>query len=282
MLAVEKKNQKRKGSTGVWCRLSPEGLEHFYLEYNRRQYVHPDPLEFLYSYPDVRDREIVGLIASGLAYGLVKVILANTGKVLARMGASPRAFIENAKGPELEGLFGDFKHRLTTGRELVVLFRNLKAVLEKWGSLEECFLSGYRPDDENVLPALGRFAARLRTQEAGVKSTLVPNVEKGFACKRLNLYLRWMVRHDDVDPGGWNRVSPSKLIVPLDTHLHRLSLDLGFTARKQANMRTALEITRAFAEIRPGDPARYDFILTRPGIRNDKTLMEFLFACLKK
>ena len=282
MIAVEKKEQRQKRREGVWCRLSPEGLERFYLKYNKRQYVHPDPLEFLYAYPDARDREIAGLIASGLAYGLVKVILANAGKALAKMGASPRAFIENAKDSELEGLFGGFKHRLTTGRELVALFRNLKVVLEKWGSLEECFLSGYRPDDANILPALGRFAARLRPREAGVKSTLIPHVEKGSACKKLNLYLRWMARHDDVDPGGWAGVSPAALIVPLDTHLHRLSLDLGLTARRQADMRAALEITRAFAQIRPEDPVRYDFILTRPGIRDDKALLEFLYACLKK
>ncbi|MDA8170833.1 MAG: TIGR02757 family protein [Nitrospiraceae bacterium] len=274
---VEKKERQ-----SLWRRWSPEGLEHFYRKYNRREYVHPDPLEFLYAYPDVRDREIVGLIASSLAYGRVEQILAKTRAILEKMGP-PRDFIEAAKDPQkLEGLFGGFKHRFTTGRQLSFLFENMRAVLRKWDTLGECLLSGYGEGDENILPALGRFVSALWPREAGIKSTLLPPPEKGSACKRLNLYLRWMVRHDDVDPGGWGKIPASKLIVPLDTHLHRLSLELGLTARRQADMRTAIEITRAFGEVCPEDPVRYDFTLTRPGIKNDRALMEFLFKCLKK
>ncbi|MDA8387875.1 MAG: TIGR02757 family protein [Nitrospiraceae bacterium] len=267
---------------GLWCRWSPGGLEHFYLKYNRRRYVHPDPLEFLYAYPDVKDREIAALVASSLAYGRVDQILAKAGWVLETMGP-PRDFIEGAKDPRaLRRLFGGFRHRFATGMDLVSLFGNMRAALRKWGSLEECFLSGYEEGGGNVLPALGRFVSALQPDGAGSPSNLLPRPEKGSACKRLLLYLRWMVRRDEVDPGGWDRVSPAGLIVPLDTHLHRLSLELGLTARRQADMRTALEITRAFAEIRPEDPVRYDFTLTRPGIKNDKALMEFLFRCLNK
>ncbi len=244
--------------------------------------MHPDPLEFLYAYPDVRDREIAGLIASSLAYGRVEQILAKTGFVLDKIGP-PRDFVMGEKDPRLlEHLFGGFKHRFTTGRELVSLFIGMRDVIGRWGSLEGCLMAGYKDSDENILPALGRFVAALRPLQAGGKSTLLPPPERGSACKRLNLYLRWMVRHDDVDPGGWSQIPTSKLIVPLDTHLHRLSLELGLTARRQAGMRTALEITRAFGEIRPEDPVRYDFTLTRPGIKDDGALMEFLFRCLKK
>lgn len=284
-MLVPREDKKRPAP---WCRLSPEGLDHFYQKYNRREFVHPDPLEFLYDYPDLKDREIAGLIASSLAYGRVDQILAKTASVLKEMGP-PSKFIENANKRQLERLFGGFKHRFTTGRELIFLFGNIRSILGKWGTLGEFFLSGCGEDDENILPALSRFVAALWPPRAGLQSNFLPSPEKGSACKRLNLYLRWMVRKDDVDPGGWDRLPPanissklaSRLIVPLDTHLHRLSLELGFTSRRQADMRTALEITRAFAEIRPADPVRYDFTLTRPGIKNDPALMDFLLKCLK-
>ena len=87
--------------------------------------------------------------------------------------------------------------------------------------------------------------------------------------KRLNLFLRWMVRRDEVDPGGWDRVSPSQLMIPLDIHMHRISRKLGFTERKQADIRTVIEVTDAFRKISPEDPAKYDFVLTRFGIREE-------------
>ncbi len=97
---------------------------------------------------------------------------------------------------------------------------------------------------------------------------LLPSPGKGSACKRLNLFLRWMVRSDDVDPGGWSGVDAGKLIVPLDTHMHRMGLEVGLTRRKQADMQAALEVTRAFRTIAPEDPVRYDFALTRLGIHD--------------
>ncbi|MCP4693017.1 MAG: DUF2400 domain-containing protein, partial [Desulfobacterales bacterium] len=105
---------------------------------------------------------------------------------------------------------------------------------------------------------------------------LVALPEKGSACKRMNLFLRWMVREDAVDPGGWEGVPASSLIIPLDTHMHRIGLGLNFTKRKQANMRTALEITEAFKALYPDDPVKFDFALTRLGIRDDLDPGEFL------
>ena len=105
----------------------------------------------------------------------------------------------------------------------------------------------------------------------GKPRSLLPSPVAGSACKRLNLFLRWMVRRDEVDPGGWDHVPPSKLIVPLDIHMHRISLQLGLTGRKQANLKAACEITNAFRAIEPDDPVRYDFSLTRLGIRDDLT-----------
>ncbi len=275
MQAIDKRN-----GCEAWRRWSPGGLEFFYNRYNKREYVHPDPLEFLYDYPDIEDREIVGLIASSFAYGRVRQILAKTGLVLEKMGKKPREFVWKTKTKTLENLFGGFKHRLVTGEEFIFFLGRIKKVLEKYGSLNECFLTGFKENDDTVLPALTNFVAELCPPGICARSALLSRPEKGSACKRLNLYLRWMVRKDDVDPGGWNGVPGSKLIVPLDTHMHSLSLGLGLTGRKQAGMRAAIEITNAFREISPDDPVRYDFTLTRPGIQNDRELMDFLYKCL--
>jgi len=118
-----------------------------------------------------------------------------------------------------------------------------------------------------LLPALGRFVDELCSAAGGLDDHLLPRPERGSACKRLNLWLRWMVRRDAVDPGGWTGVSPAQLVVPLDVHMHRICRALGLTRREAADLRTAVEITDAFRSFAPDDPVRYDFALTRLGIR---------------
>ena len=253
-------------------------LDDLYVRYNRREFVHPDPLAFLYHYKDVRDREIVGLIASALAYGRVNQIMKSVGRVLEQMPA-PHAFLQQASLRSLQKTFEDFKHRFTTGSELAALFFGIKRALERHGSLSSCFLLGLRDEDDTVLNALAAFVSELSSMANHSLSFLLPAPSKGSACKRLHLYLRWMVRRDAVDPGGWHSVDPSKLIVPLDTHMYRIGLAFGLTGRKQANIRTALEVTEGFRAIAPGDPVRYDFALTRLGIRNDTDLNAFLKTC---
>jgi uncharacterized protein (TIGR02757 family) len=249
-------------------------LDSLYAEYNRQEFVHPDPLEFLRSYEDVADREIVALVASSLAYGRVSQILGSVNKVLDGMGPSPRLFLQASSEKRIRDTFKAFKHRFSTGRDLANLLVGVKKAVEEYGSLNECFLAGYDVRHETVLPALEKFVERLN--DYGGDTNLLPPPSKGSACKRLNLFLRWMVREDEVDPGGWSGVPSSKLIVPLDTHMHRIAMGLNMTARRQGNMRTALEVTRAFAEICPDDPIKYDFALTRFGIRDDMDIEEIL------
>ena len=255
-------------------------LENLYACYNKREYVSPDPLQFLYDYPDIRDREVVGIIASALAYGGVKQILASIGNVLDRMGASPYKFLISLDLPDLKKTLKGFKHRFATSDDLAQMLWGVKRMIEDYGSLEAGFLKGYSNTDETVLSALSRFVTRLKdsSETQGYKH-LLPSPEKGGASKRLNLFLRWMVRKDAVDPGGWGGIPPSKLIVPIDLHMHRIGLALGITKRKQADLKTALEITDAFREIVPQDPVKFDFVLTRLGIRSDTDMEGFLKTC---
>jgi uncharacterized protein (TIGR02757 family) len=256
-----------------------ENLDRLYREYNRNDLIHPDPLEFLHEYEDLGDREIVGLIASALAYGRVAQILKSIAHVLHRMGRSPRDFVLEATGERLQNSFADFKHRFSTGQELVSLLFGAKQLIRRYGSLNNSFTAHLHADDTTVLPALCAFAGELRRFPNGRLNTLIPMPSKGSACKRLNLFLRWMVRKDEVDPGGWKNVPASKLIVPIDTHMHRIGLALGLTKRRQANLRAAFEITSAFKAIAPDDPLRYDFALTRLGIRKDGDLNAFIHLC---
>jgi uncharacterized protein (TIGR02757 family) len=245
--------------------ISRAKLEQLYRTYNRRKYVHPDPLEFLYAYPDVRDREIVGLVASCLAYGRVAQILRSVKAVLDLLGAHPAKFVISARPAVMARKLAGFKHRFTTGGEVACLLGGVRRIVSGYGSLNACFAAGIGKGDSSLLPALDRFSREMGC----VKSYLVPSPADGSACKRLNLFLRWMVRSDAVDPGGWRGVDKRLLIVPLDTHMAKIGRMLGLTSGKSANIGMALDITAAFREVAPDDPVRYDFALTRFGIRNE-------------
>ncbi|MCP4105693.1 MAG: TIGR02757 family protein [Desulfobacteraceae bacterium] len=251
------------------AKLNKKNLEILYRKFNKRKYVHPDPLEFLYEYKSPDDREIVGLVASSLAYGRVAQILKSVSYVLNIMGASPSLFLKNASHKTLQKKLKGFKHRFATGDKLSAMLMGAKNIIEEYGSLYECFLAGLKKNDETIVRAMSFFAEKITGSAHDNPGHLIPLPEKGSACKRMNLFLRWMVRKDDVDPGGWEKIPSSKLIIPLDTHMHQICLRSGMTVRKQANMRTALEITSGFKKLVPDDPVRYDFALTRLGIRDD-------------
>lgn len=244
-------------------------LDKLYDRYNHRKYVSPDPLQFLYNYPRAEDREIVGFIASSLAYGRVAQIIKSVSAVLDRLGPSPHDFLLDLSDSNIKGMFSGFKHRFTTEDEVEFMLACLRNALKKYGSLNNCFLEGYSVRQENVLQPLLKFISRVTCRPGSFCNSLFPSASGSSALKRLNLYLRWMVREDDVDPGGWQGIEASKLIVPLDVHMHRISKQLGLTCRKQADMKTAMEITLAFKNICPRDPIKYDFALTRLGIKKD-------------
>ncbi len=257
-----------------------EGLARLYRRFNRRSYVHPDPLEIVYRYSDPRDQEIAGLLSACLAYGRVAQILVSVDRVLDALGgigeapsgsqlnSSPRAALERASDRDLTEAFKRFRHRFTGGAEVAALLMAVRRALAEHGSLEAMFAAGIDPGDETVLPGLTRFVEGLRRHAGGTAAcaSLLSSPADGSACKRLNLYLRWMVRRDAVDPGPWHSVPAAKLVVPLDTHMFRISRALGLTARSTPTLKTAIEITAGFARFQPGDPVRYDFCLTRLGI----------------
>jgi uncharacterized protein (TIGR02757 family) len=250
-------------------------LETLYKELNRREYVEPDPLQFVYGYDSPADREVVAMVSACMAFGSVYQIIASVEEVLRRIGA-PARFVREAAAPDILALFGDFRYRFVGSAELAGLFSGMRRALQQFGSLGACFRAGFEPDDPDVSGALVRYMTVLRQ---GSNNYLLPAPERGSACKRLHLFLRWMIRCDGVDPGGWSGVPAAKLLTPMDTHMHRIALALGLTKRRQADLRAAQETTAAFRRFAPEDPVRYDFALTRLGIRRELSPTEFFRAC---
>ncbi len=229
--------------------------------------MHPDPLEFVHAYDDALDREIVGLVAASLAYGRVRQIVASVAAALEPLGASPAAFVAGSDERRLAGALRGFRHRFTTGDDLRGLLCGAGRLIGRWGSLERAFVARMGPRDASVVPALSLFAEDLRAAAGRPGGNILPAPERGSACKRLHLFLRWMARRDEVDPGVWTAVSPALLVVPMDVHMHRIALSFGATARRQADLKAALETTEWFRRISPDDPVKYDFALTRLGMR---------------
>lgn len=244
-------------------------LEDLYRTLNRREFIHPDPLELVYEYETAEDRELVGLLASALAYGRVAQILASTRAVLGRLGEHPGRFVTSEQAETIRRSVDGIRHRFTASAEIGDLLVGAGRVMRAHGSLERCFAAGVEPGDDTTELPLRRFVTELESAAGMRPASLLPLPERGSACKRLHLFLRWMVRDDEVDPGVWKTVDAGMLIVPLDTHMHRIARELGLTARTQADLRTALDVTRSFREFAAEDPVRYDFALTRIGIRPD-------------
>jgi uncharacterized protein (TIGR02757 family) len=233
-----------------------------------------DPIEFPGRYRDPRDVEVAGLLGAALAYGRADLFKPKVDGLLQQMGPSPAAFVAELTVARARRLLDGFVYRFNLGADVAVLLLGTGAVLREKGSLETAFLEG--PDA--LHGALAHFTATIREAAPLPKIRSALGKERGLhhllphplgpgAAKRLNLYLRWMVRGPDgIDFGVWKRVSPSRLMIPLDTHVMRIARLLGLTARRDASWRTAEEVTASLRLLDPSDPVRYDFALCHYGM----------------
>ncbi len=239
-----------------------ELLENIYKLYHSRDWIGSDPVAFLYDYNNLLDREIVALIAALMAYGQVGHIKKKVRFILDILGSSPyESLLKRSYLSERECLL-KFKHRFTTGYQILCLLDGISAVLNRYGSIGNCFRNCWRNSGCDILSSVSCFRSNIgyALDNWGM---FLPDPNKKGACKRWFLFLRWMVRKDKIDPGGWDFIKPSYLLVPLDVHMHRVALELGFTTRKSGDIKTVLEITKALSFFDPEDPVRYDFSLTR-------------------
>ena len=237
-----------------------------------------DPVHIVRRYRSREDREVVGFCAAALAFGRVASVLQSIEALLAVMGPHPADFVREFQPVRDSGRIEPLVHRWIRGRDLVALLLTLKRMLRDAKSIEAFFVAGDDPSTPDIGAALDTFSARaLDTDLAEAYGRVpkrpgvcyfFPRPSAGSACKRLNLFLRWMVRKDQIDMGVWTRVLPSRLIVPLDTHVIRLGRCLRLTRYATPGWKMAAEITAALRTINPDDPVRYDFSLCHIGMMN--------------
>ena len=269
-------------------------LDNFLDNFPRERHVSNDPVQFVHRYEDPRDREVAGLIAAVFAYGNVKSVIRTVDAALQYLGNSPSRTLATFEPRKDARRLRGFYHRFNTNRDLAVLFWIIRRALEDYGSLEAVFTAGLSPADTDIGAGLENFCKTLLgfgheqfyprgelKRRIGVRF-FFPRPSEGSACKRLNLYLRWMVRPEDgIDCGVWKTVAPRQLVIPLDTHIARISSYIGLTEMRSPGWAMALEITRNLRALHAEDPLRYDFALCHLGIAGDCPRKRNLEKCAR-
>lgn len=231
-------------------------------QYNTPQFIINDPISIPHSFSLKQDKEIMGFFAAIFAWGQRKTIINKCRELAERMDNKPYEFILNHKDSDLRKLVG-FKHRTFNDSDLLYCVHFIKQHYSKYDSLEDAFF----PSDKvtNIEDALNYFRKNFFSLPEAPHRTSkhIPSPIQKSACKRLNLYLRWMVRKDNkgVDFGLWSKITPKELIIPLDVHVERTAHKLGLLHRDKADWMAATELTNNLRLLDINDPTKYDFAL---------------------
>lgn len=244
-----------------------------FLDQKTRQYNHPDfieedPVSIPHHFTRLQDIEIAGFFAAILSWGRRKTIINNCKKLLSMMGDTPYDFIVHHKASDLKP-FQSFVHRTFNATDLLFFIHALQDYYSTFLSLEFAFSAHLRPEDKNVKNALIGFEEILFAGEYPVRTKKhLSSPARNSACKRLNMYLRWMVRHDlhGVDFGLWKNISPAQLVIPMDVHVSRVAKRLELLEKDAVNWKNAQTLTDELRKFDPEDPVKYDFALFGLGV----------------
>jgi uncharacterized protein (TIGR02757 family) len=252
-------------------------LDRLYADFNYADSA-TDPIQVVRRYAKDDDREIVGFVSAALAFGRVISVLQSIERVLAVMGPEPAAYVRRFDARRDGHAFAGIVHRWTREADIVALVWLLRQMIDRTGSIEGFFLEGFDDSEADIEGGLDRFSTRAMALDLKAAYGRVPKrpgvcyffprPSAGSGCKRLNLFLRWMVRRDALDLGVWRRVSPAKLIVPLDTHVIRVGRCLRLTNYTSPGWRMARDITASLRRLDPADPVKYDYALCHLGMMN--------------
>ena len=237
--------------------------------YNRRDFIKDDPICIPHLFSKKQDIEIAAFFASIFAWGSRKIIINKSKELMQLMKMQPHQFILHHSEKELKNLL-QFKHRTFNTTDLLYFIEFLKYHYSKHNSLEDAFSKWMSAKDETIEKALIGFHHYFFSIEDVPERTKkhIATPEKKSNCKRLNMFLRWMVRTDNngVDFGIWQKIKPSQLICPVDIHVARVAKRLNLLLRKQTDWTAALELTSYLRTLDPSDPVKYDFALFGLGV----------------
>lgn len=242
-------------------------LEHLHDRYNRAEFIEPDPISIPHSFSERNDREVAGFLAAAIAWGNRKAIVKSARRMMQYMDYAPADYTLNASNEELRHL-QSYVHRTFNGQDFTDFILCMRHIMQKWGGIGEFFEQNYllTGDMAKVLSLFRRefFSA----QHNPHCEKHISSIDKGAACKRLNMYLRWFVRRDQrgVDFGLWEKIPMSALYLPLDVHTGNMGRALGLLKRKQNDWKSTAEITSTLRLFNAADPVRYDYSLFGAGI----------------
>lgn len=262
MIKLNKQQLKRK-------------LDYHYRAFDKSR-ISPDPIEFPHRYSNFYDIEISAFLSSIFAYGRIEQIQKSLILLHDLMENQPYDFIKNYSFADGIKLFENFVHRFYKPEDVAQLFHILRIVYDNYESLNKLFLLYYFAEDKNLKNAISFFSNNLKSllrTKQGISSGLkfmFPDPIRGSACKRMNLFMRWMVRKDEIDFGLWKEIPPNKLVIPVDTHIAKICKELKLTKSKNVSWKMAEEITNNLAKFNSKDPVKYDFALCHIGMRNMK------------
>lgn len=238
-------------------------------QYESPDFIKDDPVFIPHLFTKKQDIEIAGFFAATLAWGQRVTIIANCKKLMSWMDNAPHDFLLHHSEPERIRFMG-FVHRTFNDTDLLYFIEFLSWFYKSHSSLEEAFIQGMKEGDENTENALIGFNRLFFSLPDSPPRTIkhIATPEKKSACKRLNMYLRWMVRDSKkgVDFGIWKKIKPSQLVCPLDVHVQRVAIGLGILNRKQSDWQAALELTAALKQMDSEDPVKYDYALFGLGV----------------
>lgn len=256
-------------------------LESLFSRYHRPELISPDPLQCVLRYHSAADREVVALLAATVAFGRVPHILRSLDQLLPKLDEHPAVWLRERTPAKIAATCRGWRHRWATDDEMANLLCAARGVIREHGSLGRAWSRARRDGDSDAHDTLIQWVGLLDQHGLAADNSLIPRPERKSASKRLHLYLRWMIRKDAVDPGGWDD-TPARLLFPLDVHMHRMAKALGATRRRAADLQTAREVTAWFRRVDPRDPVRFDFTLTRLPIHDGLNAPEIRTALLGK
>ena len=245
-------------------------LERLHDRYNNESFIEADPISVPHSFTSTVDREVAGFLAATIAWGNRRAIVQSAHRMMRYMDNAPEDFVRNATQSDMEYL-RTYVHRTFNGVDFQDFVRGLRHIITKWGSVGNYFESRYE-EHGDLRPVFSDFRRDFFAVEHDVHCEKhLSSIDKGAACKRLCMYLRWFVRHDDrgVDFGLWRRIPMSALYMPLDIHTGRMGRNLGLLGRKQSDWKAVEELTASLRELHVDDPVRYDYSLFGLGISGD-------------